>query len=154
MSEPVEAAVATEGRIDGLGKVAPDSAIARLMLAFLGTAGLFYAWSPHMPLSVDGLKEIIAAGDELDVLVLPVLSPHANVDYALDRLRDRGLPADLLRQSESAELVKRDLFLHAPAIIIFNEGEFVSPVLPGLRRAGDYAKLIGRFLKNAEEQPL
>jgi hypothetical protein len=116
-----------------------------------GTPGLFYAWSPHMPLSVDGLKEIIAAGKQLDVLVLPVLSPHANVDYARDRLRDRGLPAGLLRQSESAELVKQDLFLHAPAIIIFDEGEFVSPVLPGLRRADDYAELIGRFLGAAEE---
>ena len=114
-----------------------------------GSPGVFYAWSPHMPLSVDGLKEIISAGEQLDVMVMPVLSPHANVEYARDRLADRLLPEELLRESESPELVKRDLFLHAPAILVFDDGEFVSPVLPGLRRSDDYVELITRFLVNA-----
>ena len=116
-----------------------------------GSAGVFYAWSPHMPLSVDGLREIIAAGEQLDVLVVPVLSPHANVAYARDRLQDRGLPGTYLRMNDSVELVNRDLFLHAPAIIVFSGGEFVSPVLPGLRRADDYVDLIGRFIAAAGE---
>ena len=112
-----------------------------------GSAGVFYAWSPHMPLSVDGLNEILAAGEKMSIDVIAVLSPHANVEYARDRLEDRGLPVSLLRENQSSELVKRDLFLHAPAILVFDEGEFVSPVLPGLRRADDYAELISRFLE-------
>ena len=116
-----------------------------------GSAGVFYAWSPHMPLSVDGLREILGAGEKLNVDVIPVLSPHANVKYARDRLEDRGLPESLLRESRSTELIKRELFLHAPAILVFNDGKFVSPVLPGLRRADDYVELIGRFLDLAAE---
>jgi len=116
-----------------------------------GSPGVFYAWSPHMPLSVDGLAEIIAAGESLDLVVIPVLSGHANVDYARDRIEGRELPETVLRQSESGELIKRDLFLHAPAILIFDGGKFVSPVLPGFRYAADYEQLIGRFLESAKE---
>lgn len=115
-----------------------------------GSPGVFYAWSPHMPLSVDGLKEILAAGERLGLEVIPVLSPHANIDYARDRLQDRDLSENLLRENQSSELVRRDLFLHAPAILIFNDGGFVSQVLPGLRRANDYAALINRFLESTE----
>jgi len=115
------------------------------------SVGVFYAWSPHMPLSVDGLTEILAAGDSLDLAVIPLLSQHANVDYARDRIAGRGHSEGVLRQSESGELIKRDLFVHAPAILVFKNGEFVSPVLPGFRHAADYEQLIGRFLESAGE---
>jgi len=116
-----------------------------------GSAGVFYAWSPHMPLSVDGLAEIFAAGENLDLAVIPVLSSHANIDYARDRIDGRALPENVLRQSDSGELIKRDLFIHAPAILVFDDGEFVSPVLPGFRYAADYEQLIDRFLESAGE---
>ena len=132
-------------------EIAPltDSEV-RAVLAH-GLPGVFYAWSPHMPLSVDGLTEILAAGEHLDLAVIPVLSSHANIGYARDRIEGRDLPVAVLRQSESGELIKRDLFVHAPAIVIFDGGEFVSPVLPGFRYADDYEQLIGRFLQSAKE---
>lgn len=114
-----------------------------------GSPGVFYAWSPHMPLSVDGLSEILAAGERLGLTVIPVLSPHANVAYARDRIRGRDLPGNALRQSRSRELVDRDLFLHAPAILVFDDGNFLSPVIPGFRYASDYEALIRRFLESA-----
>ena len=114
-----------------------------------GTPGVFYAWSPHMPLSVDGLAEILTAGETLDLTVIPVLSTHANVGWARDRNGERDLPESVLRQARSSELVGRDLFVHAPAILIFDGGRFVSPVLPGFRYAADYETLIGRFLAEA-----
>lgn len=117
-----------------------------------GLPGVFYGWSPHMPLSVDGLHEILAVGERLDLLVIPVLSSHSNVAYARDRIAGRNFPDSVLRNGQSVELVRRDLFLHAPAILIFDGGEFVSPVLPGFRRADDYAALIRRFLDSARAQ--
>lgn len=111
-----------------------------------GSSGVFYAWSPHMPLSVDGLREILAAGEQLGLVVIPVLSSHANITYARDRIEGQNLPESVLRQSRSVVLTGRDLFVHAPAILIFDGGEFVSPVLPGFRFAADYESLIGRFL--------
>ena len=117
-----------------------------------GSPGVFYAWSPHMPLSVDGLREMVIAGERLGLVVIPVLSSHANVAYARDRVDARELPETVLRQSESYELVSRNLFVHAPAILIFDGGEFVSPVLPGFRYASDYETLINRFLKEGEDK--
>ena len=136
--------------VNAAGQAALDDAAVSELLQ-RESAGVFYAWSPHMPLSVDGLKEITAAGEQIGVDVIPVLSPHANIDYARDRLQDRDLPESLLQENASAELVKRELFLHAPAILVFSDGEFVSPVLPGLRRADDYADLIRRFLDSANQ---
>jgi len=114
-----------------------------------GSPGVFYAWSPHMPLSVDGLHEILTAGERLDLVVIPVLSSHANIAYARDRIDGLDLPESVLRRGQSTELIGRDLFVHAPAILVFDGGGFVSPVLPGFRYAADYEALIGRFLASA-----
>ena len=115
-----------------------------------GLSGVFYAWSPHMPLSVEGLSEILAAGERLGLIVIPVLSSHANLAYARDRIEGRDIPDSVLRRSQASELIGRDLFVHAPAILVFDGGKFVSPVLPGFRYAADYDVLIGRFLASAE----
>ena len=116
-----------------------------------GSSGVFYAWSPHMPLSVDGLQEIIEAGERLDLLVVPVLSSHSNVAYAREQIAGTGLPDSVLRLGRSTALVSLDLFVHAPAIVIFDNGRFVSPVLPGFRYAADYEALIGGYLKQASQ---
>ena len=116
------------------------------------TAGVFYAWSPHMPLSVDGLHEILAVGERLDITVTPVLSSHANVTYARDRIDGRGLPESVLRQGHSPRLIEHDLFVHAPAILIYADGKFVSPVIPGFRYADDYEELISRFVTAARPE--
>ena len=64
---------------------------------------------------------------------------------------DRDLPESVLRKGQSSELIGRDLFVHAPAILVFDGGKFVSPVIPGFRYADDYEALIGRFLASARE---
>ena len=115
-----------------------------------GVSGVFYTWSPHMPLSIEGLSEIHAAGERLNLVVIPVLSSHANLAYARDRIEGRDVPDSVLRRSQASELIGRDLFVHAPAILVFDGGNFVSPVLPGFRYAADYDVLIGRFLASAE----
>ncbi len=112
-------------------------------------AGVFYAWSPHMPLSVDGLHEILAAGQRLEIPVTPVLSDHANSRYARERASGLQLPDGAFRTSHSVELEMRDFNVHAPAILIYSDGRFVSPVIPGFRYAADYEALIGRFLDAA-----
>jgi hypothetical protein len=114
-----------------------------------GPAGVFYAWSPHMPLSVDGLNEILAAGQRLDIPVTLVLSRHANSRYARDRASGLQLPDGAFRISHSIELEMRDFNVHAPAILVYDNGRFVSPVIPGFRYAADYEALIVRFLDAA-----
>lgn len=116
-----------------------------------GSAGVFYAWSPHMPLSVDGLAEIALAGERLGITVVPLLSSHANLAYARDRTDGMELPERAYRRSASVMLEEQDLNVHAPAILIFAGGRFVSPVIPGFRNAADYEALIERFLASARQ---
>lgn len=111
-------------------------------------AGVFYAWSPHMPLSVDGYAEIRAAAEALDIAVTPVLNGHTNIDYAHDRARRVDMPAAGFAENRSVELNLRALNVHAPAILIYAHGRIVSPVIPGFRYAKDYAGLIGEFIES------
>ena len=78
-------------------------------------------------------------------------SSHANIGYARDRAARLNLPDTAFRSSHSVELDMRDFNVHAPAILIFQGGRFVSPVIPGFRYAEDYEALIGRFLKSGEQ---
>jgi hypothetical protein len=111
-------------------------------------AGVFYAWSPHMPLSVDGYAEIRAAAEALNIAVTPVLNGHANIGYAHDRARRVDMPAAGFARNRSVELNMRALNVHAPAILIYAHGRIVSPVIPGFRYAQDYEGLIGQFLES------
>jgi len=109
-------------------------------------AGIFYSWSPHMPLSVNGYEEIESATNALGLTLVAVLSDHTNDDFASEQSELSGIPANALQRNRSVELIMRDLQVHAPAILIFDDGKFVSPTLPGFRYAKDYETLISRFL--------
>ena len=129
---------------DDRGRSLTDVDVARIIGA--GGRGIIYAWSPHMPLSVEGYPEIAAAANRLGLTVTPVLSSHANIDYARDRAQRVGMPEEAFALNRSVELTMRNLNVHAPAILIYANGALVSPVIPGFRRATDYEALILRFL--------
>lgn len=109
-------------------------------------SGVVYSWSPHMPLSVSGYEEIESATKSLGLTLVAVLSDHTNDDFAVEQSELSGIPATALQRNRSVELIMRDLQVHAPAILIFADGKFVSPTLPGFRHARDYETLISRFL--------
>ena len=103
-----------------------------------------YLWSPHMPLSVDGVAEIRQAGALTGVRVEVVQIAHGDLDFALREAARVGMPPEALRVASSVELLMRDGQVHAPSIIIFTEDR-VSPVLPGYRNAEGYARFIDAF---------
>ena len=121
-----------------------DADVARIVGS--NESGVFYAWSPHMPLSVEGYAEIAAAAERLGVALTAVLSSHTNVDYARDRAKRVGIPDHAFALNRSVELTMRNLHVHAPAILIYSNGAFLSPVIPGFRSAADYESLMLRFL--------
>src|SRR5688572_9114480 len=49
-------------------------------------------WSPHMPLSVDAVHALIRAGRKLDVPVVPLLDPRADLTFARTTAAAAGLP--------------------------------------------------------------
>ena len=139
-----------EGSIPAGEEVGPaftDADLREALRASEARAGLVvYAWSPHMPLSVDGWPELADAAAALDLVAIPVLIAHADMDFARREAARVGSPASALRTVASVELIMRDMQLHAPSILVFR-GDRVSPVLPGYRNADGYQSFFESFLE-------
>ena len=108
-------------------------------------ATVVYTWSPHMPLSVDGYREIAQASRALDARLIPVLFAGGDRAFARSEAQRVGIPDEGLREIASIELVFRDAHVHAPTILVFHAGR-VSPVLPGYRNADGYRRFLEEFL--------
>jgi hypothetical protein len=116
-----------------------------------GFAGVVvYAWSPHMPLSVDGFREIRAATTELGLRLVPVLFAGSDRDFARREAERVGMPPAALREVRSVELTMRDGQVHAPSILVFT-GRRASPVLPGYRNAAGYRRYLRAYLAAASD---
>lgn len=111
-----------------------------------GRAGVLYFWSPHMPLSVDGYAQALAAARAHGLSVEPLLDPASNRAFAAESVAAGRLPATALRVVDAVELQFRELPLHAPALLAFRDGRLVGPVLRGYRTADEYADFLARVL--------
>jgi hypothetical protein len=101
-----------------------------------------YLWSPHMPLSVDGLRQVSLASRRLGVELLPVLHPHADHSYAERVAREADLPPGATRRAASVELTFRDLLIHAPSLLLYVDGRPAGLAVPGYRDAAGYERVI------------
>jgi len=128
----------------GAGSVLTDAALETLIAS--GVNGAIYVWSPHMPLSVDGYAAIRTAAERLGAVLIPVLDPAADRRYAAAAARRAGLPDDVLRPFRSVELTLRTMTVHAPTVLLFGDGRFVGPPLPGYREVEAYIGFMNRHL--------
>lgn len=99
-----------------------------------GRAGIIYAWSPHMPLSVKGLTEAAAVAAALRLEFIPALDPDADPGL-VQRLIEAGTvrTADTSRGVAGA-LLEQGLLLHFPSLLVFDEGRLHGPSWPGYHR--------------------
>lgn len=104
-----------------------------------------YAWSPHMPLSVDGLREVEAAARLAGFGFEPVLIVPGDTSFARAEVERVGAPPTALRRIASIELLARELQVHAPALLLFSRDR-VSPVMPGYRNAEGYSRFLEAFV--------
>ncbi len=109
------------------------------------TGVVLYAWSPHMPLSVDGWRELASAARMRGLNAIPLLIAHADTAFARREAVRAGIPAAGLREIASVELLMRDVQVHAPSILVLRSGR-TSPVLPGYRNAEGYGRFLDAFL--------
>lgn len=108
-----------------------------------------YAWSPHMPLSVEGFREVAEAARRLGMTAVPVLIAHSEADFARREAERAAIPLSGLREMDSVELIQRGVQLHAPSIIAFGYGR-VSALLPGYRNADGYGRFLEAFANEAQ----
>lgn len=108
-----------------------------------------FLWSPHMPLSVDGLPEIEEAARMTGSSLVEVTDPSSDRRFVDEVCRERGIPPEARRPLASLELLFRDLAVHAPTILAFDE-EKVSAPLPGYRNRRDYVRFLRAFFSNRQ----
>jgi len=109
-------------------------------------AGIIYAWSPHMPLSVDGRYRVQRAATQLNLRVFVALDPHADSAMAKAIVTRRGWDTSTLRRLESIELFNRGMGNHYPVMVVFKNGNIVGPVFPGVKEESVYLKFISERL--------
>jgi hypothetical protein len=128
--EPTELAVAAAlGTADAYGDSDLIAHVARL------ERGVFVLWSPHMPLSVDQHAVLAEVARDLGLVVVPILDPAADRDYANRVARERGLAPEATRPLSGVELAFRGMATHTPSLQLFAGGTLVGPVLYGYRSA-------------------
>lgn len=102
---------------------------------------VIYLWTPHLPLSVEGYHEIARATASTSAMLVAVVDPSADPEYVREVADAEGIPTDARRRVASIELLFRNLAVHAPAVLVFDEGR-AHPVLPGYRSAKAYAEYL------------
>jgi hypothetical protein len=111
-----------------------------------------FLWSPHMPLSVDGLPEIEVAARAVGASLVAVTDPSSDRRFVDEISRERGIPPESLRPLASVELLFRDLAVHAPSILAFDERRVSAP-LPGYRNRRDYTRFLETFFSRSAPRP-
>lgn len=111
-----------------------------------GGKGMVYAWSPHMPLSLAGLKEAQRAAKKMHLKLTVVLDPHANEIIARRSATKNKWDPETLRKIESLELFNRKMCTHFPAILLYARGKMVGPVYAGYKPEKTYRQFIQRHL--------
>lgn len=89
---------------------------------------VLYSWSPHMNLSLIGLKNI---SSQKNVTVL--LDPSANMDLAEKSVQEMKLSKDFLFRNKSKILSRLGTLTHYPNYLFIRNGEFVGGILPGYK---------------------
>ena len=110
-------------------------------------AGIVYAWSPHMPMSIDGIATVRRVAKAMKVEVFMTLDPHASGKAARLSAARMGWSNDSMKRLESVALFRRGMGNHYPVLIVFSKGKLVGPLFPGLKSEGTYTKFIAEQLE-------
>jgi hypothetical protein len=113
-----------------------------------GKRGFVYVWSPHMPYSVKGLRELPAMRKRLGgAEIVVMLDPAARQAAAEQTIRKHAFPKVYMARFNSIELYMRDALVHAPALLPFAGKKLGSRLLPGYRKIADVESFLKREWK-------
>ncbi len=110
--------------------------------------GVIYVWSPFMPLSIEGIKEIRQAMTEKGKGKLTILvDGKANIKAATDLVEKGIVNAEDIRQVDSPELLARGVALHYPSAYIYKSRFLSNRSYIGHKSATVYSKWIDSEIK-------
>ena len=106
-------------------------------------AGLIYLWSPHMLLSVDGVKELQHLSEELGLSFRVLLHPDADSGFARTTVQN-GTATRCGFAASSQPGVVFPQYDHSRAITnrFIKNGQFRGPAIPGYKHPEHYRQVI------------
>jgi len=107
--------------------------------------GVIYAWSPHMPLSVKGLKNIKKLSKEFGLKVYGVVDANSPTESVRKVASKSGISSLDQRKMESMELFMRGSALHFPSLLTFKDGKIKRHPKYGYEKKEEYKKDLLRF---------
>ncbi|MBL7543159.1 MAG: hypothetical protein JNL11_05050 [Bdellovibrionaceae bacterium] len=94
------------------------------------TAGLIYAWSPRMPLSILGAEELSVLAAKLNLPLHIVLDPTALEDDVLATAKNNFF-LEHSPKLDSSILIAMNMKIHYPSLILYKNGQLLNPSRPG-----------------------
>jgi hypothetical protein len=111
--------------------------------------GVFYFWSPHMVLSIQGIQKIEQLCKKYRIHLTVLLDPDADPIEAQDAQKKFKLNSSYLLRNESEDLFSRGARLHYPNLMLYRDGEILRGNLPGFKSQTSYDNYIrGNLLLN------
>jgi hypothetical protein len=112
-----------------------------------GEKGLIMAWSPHMPLSAEAIKEARAAAKALGMKFTLVLDPHADSSFAEKFRQENRMNTSAMRKIQSIDLIYRGIPNHYPVVVPYSDGKLSVNLIPGHSLKDRYVTLIKQSLQ-------
>ncbi len=107
--------------------------------------GLIYVWSPRMPLSQEGIKEIQSAAKQLKLPLLVLM--EKDISPTEKEKLSKKLGPLVVTDVDSFEFKMRNVSQHYPAIISFKNKKILSGVKYGHEKADRYQLELAPFFK-------
>ena len=104
------------------------------------SAGLIYAWSPRMNISIRGALEIFEIAQKLNLELIFVLDPAA-VDEEVRQVVEKYPVLHNTFKLQSDTLIAMSMKIHYPSLILYQNGKILPISRPGYdepERAIDY----------------
>ena len=101
---------------------------------------LFYSFSPEMPLSVEGIKEIRLAAQDLRAQLILLADPSAEESRIL------SLADPQIRYQRSNRLRDQGIQLHYPSLFVASNHKISGPPIEGFKSRTGYVSLVSDLL--------
>lgn len=111
------------------------------------TAGVIYTWSPRMPISIMGVKDMVKIVEDLDLEMTVVLDPNISDEEADSAQYAAIHDLKISSRAQSLDLYKMGIRVHYPALIVYKNGEIRDYIRPGYDEPGRAKSIILRSLQ-------
>lgn len=112
--------------------------------------GVFYFWTPAMPLSIEGISEIKKAMNKIKGHLVILADPKAEALEIQNLISTKKISSADARRFTSNQLLLLDIKMHYPGILVFKNGKISNRSYLGFKKMEMYEKFLKLELAQIE----